>query len=296
LQVLKTQNNSVSLDDKKLLEQFNDTELNPKEFIFNLLKYRVLFDKYVIKQDLADVDESIQNWSCRKLNTDFETTIKTFNSENEDDEELVKLQIMLYYSDSTNTYNNWLQEILKLKHFSIENYTDKVWGMAKVKFQKDKLSYPSVTIFNLYFIDFLLWKLYATEIRGKDSLNEENSTDELSNIKTIIFNQKSLFNSYRFKQINSREHILSQEHARRYNINEDISNSIGNLCLISTSQNSSGNKENPIDKKKMFQNDNSSLKRLVMFENYENDKWETEQIEKHKTEIEELIKKYVSDK
>ncbi len=296
LQVLKTQNDSVSLDDKKLLEQFNDTELNPKKFIFNLLKYRVLFDKYVIKQDLADVDESKQNWSCRKLNTDFETTIKTFNSENEDDEELVKLQIMLYYSDSTNTYNNWLQEILKFEDFSIENYTDKVWGMAKVKLQKDKLSYPSVTVFNLYLIDFLLWKLYATEMRGQDSLNEENSTDELSNIKTIIFNQKSLFNSYRFKQINSREHILSQEHARRYNINEDISNSIGNLCLISTSQNSSGNKENPIDKKKMFQNDNSSLKRLVMFENYENDKWETEQIEKHKTEIEELIKKYVSNK
>jgi hypothetical protein len=59
--------------------------------------------------------------------------------------------------------------------------------------------------------------------------------------------------------------------------------------LISTSQNSSGNKENPADKKKMFQNDNSSLKRIIMFESFENDKWETEQIQKHEKEIISLI-------
>jgi len=45
----------------------------------------------------------------------------------------------------------------------------------------------------------------------------------------------------------------------------------------------------PTDKKKMFQHDNSSLKRLIMFEAFENDKWEAEQIKKHEVEINELI-------
>lgn len=275
LQVLKIKDDKVSLDDKKLLEQFSDTKPDPKDFIFDLLKYRILFDEFVVKQDLADADESKQNWGIRKLNTDFETTIKTF----ETDEELTKLQVMLYYSDSTNTYNNWLQEIMKNTDFAVDKYTEKVLTIAKNKFKKDNLSYPTISIFNLYFIDFLLWKLYKTE----------EVQENLKALKSKIDKLKGQFNNFKFRQISSREHLFSQEHAKRYSIDEDVYNGIGNLCLISTSQNSAGNKENPSDKKKMFLLDNSSLKRLIMFESYGNDKWETEQINKHKTEIELLI-------
>ena len=125
----------------------------------------------------------------------------------------------------------------------------------------------------------LLWKLYKTE----------EAEENLKSLKRKINNLKEKFSTFKFKQLNSREHLLSQEHAKRYSIDEEVYNGIGNLCLISTSQNSAGNKENPTDKKKMFLHDNSSLKRLIMFESYENDKWETEQINKHKTEIENLI-------
>ena len=186
---------------------------------------------------------------------------------------------MLYYSDSTNTYNNWLQELLKNTDFEVGIYTEKVWEIAQSKFNRYNLSYPTVSIFNLYFIDLLLWKLYKTE-----DVNEN-----LKSLKSKIDNLKSQFNNYKFRQISSREHLFSQEHAKRYFIDEEVYNGIGNLCLISTSQNSSGNKENPTDKKKMFLHDNSSLKRLIMFESYENDKWETEQINKHKIDIENLI-------
>lgn len=289
LQVLKINNNGVSLDDKNLLEQFENIKPDPKEFIFDLLKYRTLFDQFVIKQDLADADENKQNWGIRKLNADFETTIKPF----ENDEELTKLQVMLYYSDSTNTYNNWLQEIMKNTDFSIDKYTEKVLNIAKDRFKHDNLSYPTISIFNLYFIDFLFWKLYTENIKGKETYTDDNS-DSLNNLKKKIFNQKGLFNSFKFKQLSSREHLFSQEHAKRYSIDEEVYNGIGNLCLISTSQNSAGNKENPTDKKKMFLHDNSSLKRLIMFESYENDKWETEQINKHKTEIENLISETVT--
>lgn len=275
LQVLKIKNDTVSLDDKKLLEQFNDIKPDPKEFIFDLLKYRTLFDKFIIKQDLADADESKRNWRIRKLNIDFETTIKTF----ETDEELTKLQVMLYYSDSTNTYNNWLQELLKNTDFKVGKYTEIIWEITKSKFDKNKLAYPTISIFNLYFIDFLLWKLYKTE-----EVNEN-----LKPLKSKIDNLRNQFNNFKFRQISSREHLFSQEHAKRYSIDEEVYNGIGNLCLISTSQNSSGNKENPTDKKKMFQHDNSSLKRLIMFESFENDKWGEEQIKKHQEEIQELI-------
>jgi hypothetical protein len=284
LQVLKIKNDIISLDDKKLLEQFESIKLNPKEFIFDLLKYRILFDKFIIKQDLADADESKQNWGIRKLNTDFETTIKTF----ENDEELVKLQAIQYYSDSTNTYNNWLHEILKNKDFDLDKYTEILWTIAKRKFNKDNLSYPTISIFNFYFIDYLLWKLYKTE-----KVNEN-----LKSLKSKIDKLKGQFNDFKFKQLNSKEHLAAQSNPSSANILLDDLNGIGNLCLISTSQNSAGNKENPSDKKKRFLHpkpDNSSLKRLIMFESYENDKWEADQIYRHKEEIENLISNYTAD-
>ena len=288
LQVLKIKNDKISLDDKKLLEQFSDIKPDPKEYIFDLLKYRILFDKFVIKQDIADADESKQNWGIRMINTDFETKVKTYNQQNENDDKLVKLQVMLYYSDSTNTYNNWLQEILRNTDFSIDNYTKKLWNIAKGKFNKDNLFYPNISIFNLYFIDFLLWKLYDKYIKGKETFTDYNS-DTLNNLKKKIHNQRGLFNSFKFRQISSREHLAAQSNPSSASIPSDELNGIGNLCLISTSQNSACNKESPIDKKKRFQHDNSSLKRLIMFESYENDKWDTEQIDKHKIEIENLI-------
>lgn len=282
LQVLKIKNDKISLDDKKLLEQFSDTKPDPKEFIFDLLKYRIIFDKFVVKQDLADADESKQNWGIRQLNTDFETTIKTF----ENDDELLKLQVMLYYSDSTNTYNNWLHEILKNTDFAIDTHTKKVLTIAKGKFNKENLSYPNISIFNLYFIDFLLWKEYNEKVKNVTNDNE------LNELQKKIYKNKNSFNSFKFREISSREHLFSQEHAKRYAIDEIVYNCIGNLCLISTSQNSAGNKENPSDKKKLFQHDNSSLKRLIMFESFENDKWEAEQIKKHELEIIELINNF----
>lgn len=192
---------------------------------------------------------------------------------------------MLYYSDSTNTYNNWLQELLKNTDFAIDKYTEKVWDIAKDKFKKDNLSYPAISIFNLYFIDFLLWKLYKTEEVKENLKSLKSKTDKL----------KGQFNNFKFRQISSREHLFSQEHAKRYSIDEEVYNGIGNLCLISSSQNSAGNKENPSDKKKLFQHDNSSLKRLIMFESFENDKWEADQINKHKEEIINLINNYTPE-
>jgi hypothetical protein len=284
LQVLKIKNDIVSLDDKKLLEQFENIKPDPKEFIFELLKYRVLFDKYLIKQDLSDSDESKQNWGIGNLNADFETTIKTFKN----DEELTKLQVMLYYSDSTNTYNNWLHEIMKNTEFEVDLYAKKVLTIAKDKFQKDNLLYPSISIFNFYFIDFLLWKLYAQNIKGKEAFKDDNS-DILNNLKKKIFNQSKLFKSFKFRQLNSKEHLAAQSNPSSANIKPEELNGIGNLCLISSSQNSAGNKESPNDKKKRFSSDNSSLKRLIMFESFENEKWQEKQIQEHKSEILELI-------
>ena len=178
----------------------------------------------------------------------------------------------------------------------INDYTKRVFDIAKERFNKnkDKLSYPEINIFNLYYIDFLLWKLYKDEIQGLENFFAANeNADNIDMLKYKIFKKRNLFNDFKFRQISSREHLLSQEHAKRDKIDKTIYNSIGNLCLISISQNSKGNKESPDEKKKLFLDDNYSLKRIIMFESFdENGKWRPEQIQKHEKDILLLIEYY----
>jgi hypothetical protein len=288
LQVLKLKNADVSLDDKKLLDNFDKFDskseksiLEPEKFIHDLLKYRILFDKYVIKQDLTEANEEKQNWGIRT--TDNKSILKTF----ENDEELVKLQTMLYYSNPSNTNNNWLHEILKKNTFAtIDAYTEIVFDIAKGKFDKDKaqLSYPEITIFNIYFIDFLLWKLYKEKIQGKNEIFKEGT------LEYKISKNLNSFNTFKFKQLNSKEHLLPQS---KVNENQkDVLNTLGNLCLISASQNSAGNNEHPKYKKDRFAKDNSSLKRLIMFESFNGESWTEKEIEAHQTEMIKLLEEH----
>lgn len=279
LQVLKLEYDDVSLDDKSLLKAF-EKEIDSKKFIFNLLKYRSIFDKHIIKQDLSDSDEEKQNWSIRKLNTNFNDIVRTYEN---DYEYLIKLQTMLYYSNPSSTNNNWVQKILKEDYFKLEviDFSDKVFSeIAKSRFDKENLSYPNITAYNLYFIDLLLWKLYK-----KEEVNEG-----LKSLKYKIDNLKGQFNNFKFKQLNSKEHLLPQSKATESE--KSVLNNLGNLCLISTSQNSSANDQHPKYKKDKFKDDNSSLKRLIMFENFEDDKWGSTQIQKHEEEIHKLLKYY----
>jgi hypothetical protein len=143
-------NPEISLDDKKLVEQFHRADIISEEFIFDLLQYRTFFDKYVIKQELSLADENKQNWGVRKLQYKEHILVKTYgkdndSKDNEDDEELVKNQTVLYYSNTTNTYNNWLQEILKNEYWKngqkedLQFFTQRVFDIAKKRFNIERV-------------------------------------------------------------------------------------------------------------------------------------------------------------
>lgn len=224
LQVLKLKYETVSLDDKNLLKAFSENEVDSKEFIFNLLKYRVVFDKYIIKQDLSNADEEKQSWSIRKLNNQYDGVARTYK---ENYEELIKLQTMLYYSNPSNINNNWVQKILKEEYYfkkDVTEFSEKIFSeIVKPRFDETKLIYPDITAYNLFFIDFLLWKFWKEEtVEDKDikGVNEDNmltNEDKKDNLKARMHkivkiegkeNYQNLFQNFTFKQLNSKEHLL----------------------------------------------------------------------------------------
>jgi len=280
LQVLKaTHKNGASLDDKKLLSEFNNVS-DAKTFITNLLEYRIKFDKYIIKQD----DSSTPNWGIRTLNNAKDSEVNTFPDDTKTKEELVNLQTMFYYSNPSNSNNNWVQLVLKQDEFNADKLIKMLFDHAKERFNlNNKLSYPEVPIFNFYFIEFLLWRKYKEGIQGITSTNPFDS----DTLEYKIFEKRNGFQTFKFRQLNSKEHLYPQSYKEIKN-----SNSIGNLCLISTNQNSQGNKESPAQKRERYKDENSSLKRLIMFQSFDSDTWKEEQIEKHENEIITLLNEF----
>lgn len=287
LQVLKLKNETISLDDKKLIEQFEN--IDGLEFITDLLLFRIKFDQYVIKQDLSDADSEKQNWEVRKYNKSNETYTHRFSHNSE----LVKLQTMLYYSNPSNTNNNWLQAILRFEQPNHqEAFTLFLFNYAKDRFNPDDLVYPAIPTYNFYYIDFLLWKLYREQFNETNQENE--SANKCTNDKIIALQKRikqnaALFHTFKFRQLSSKEHLLPQSEAT--DKQKLVLDHLGNLCLISAAQNSSANNKHPSYKLKSYK-DNSSLKRLMMYETFNGDNWGVQEIQTHEEEILALLDYY----
>ena len=291
-----------SFDDKKLLEVFKDY-LNAEEFIVALLKYRIYFDKYIIKNDLSNNNDS--KWGIRTFDTIMETKENAFENTNEE-EKIEMLQAMFYYATISNDKKDW---ILKLLEGELEE--NDLYAVLKLQFkeiikdislEKDGY-YPIVPAKTFYYLEYILWEIYYDYVRGEDKVVRP---EVISPILTKIDRVKGSFSSFYFRQLSSKEHLLSQNKISTIKVDENLSfdkqekerekilHCFGNLCLISSSENSSANKEHPEYKKESFYN-NTSLKRLMMFETFsgtDHMKWNTEEIEEHQKEMNILLDFY----
>jgi hypothetical protein len=291
-----------SFDDKKLLDVFKDYT-DVKEFIVALLKYRIYFDKYIIKNDLSSSNDS--KWGIRTYDaTDMETKEVAF--ENKDKEDKIEmLQAMFYYATISNDKKEWLLTLLKNGTTEADNLYACLHCLLKQNINNISLNteyYPFITAKTFYYFEYMLWEVYYKYVQGGNTYYP----NEIKRICDKINNSKDEFNKFYFRQLSSKEHLLAQNKISTIEVDTNlpieaqeqqkskILNSFGNLCLISNVENSSAGKDNPEDKKKFYYN-SISLKRLLMFETFsrdDNSKWNTEEINKHQEEMNTLLEFY----
>ncbi|WP_312765514.1 DUF262 domain-containing protein [Epilithonimonas sp.] len=275
-------------DDKKLLEIFKDY-VDSENFIIELLKTRIYFDKYVVKQVL-NADDKNQNWGIR----DFETKDNIYNLketafENSKYEDKIEmLQSMFYYSGIANIKKEWLVNLLKEQPKSDEEIYNNLLRLFHLEINKINISekYPEINTKTFYYIDYMLWETYFNFLKGETNLDKLPLA--IKNLGGKI--NKDLFSNFKFRQLNSKEHLLPQSQANKEE--EIVLNDLGNLCLISASQNSSANDQHPKYKRRDFQSDNSSLKRLIMFANFIEDEYSINSIKAHQDEMVEFLDYY----
>lgn len=275
LHVLKaTKDDNVSLDDKKLLEAFgangSDIKVDPTEFVLALLKYRLLFDRYIIKRD------NDEKWSLLTLEP-TKTGFSYVNSFGKDEtfalnQHLVMILSMFHVSNPALVYKRWLNGALKLLGKMIEQ--DKKIGvdgakyLAQLELQSDRYFAdicPSAEeeilnnalhigtgVQNFVFnrLDYLLWK----KLTAKEPFDGVN-------MDYITYH----FNSFKFAFRTSVEHYFPQNDSSGVNRMSDVDR-FGNLCLISPSNNSKLSNYSPQDKKNFYKETNraESLKQAFM--------------------------------
>lgn len=199
----------------KLLETFNNQQLSSTEtklFLDNLLKYRLLFDYFIIRRNSQD----------HRSNT-YTLHFSDGSSSNKD---VIHYQSMLYVSSS---YYLWLLPLFQQlkqflakpipKDFSFLTYLKK-WDNDRLVDTFPVLKYGSIDRYWFWRLDYYLWEERAVFFKGK-SLR--------------------IANNYIFKPNRSIEHIAPQTPKNESNVKLDsnLLHAFGNLAMISSGQNSS---------------------------------------------------------
>lgn len=267
----------VLLDDKKLIDNFNNYLLSKKdpelikEFGYYLLKLRFLFDKYVIKREYTgDKDR----WSLKRLKISSNPSIYyvyTFNKDENEDKDnttnsIIMIQSMFHVSNPTMIYKHWLNGTLKWLNEHFEEGTDEIDGEKFLKYlQRMGAAFmydhylPAGSESNIsYSFDDII---YTNNCNLKNrEINESTwkNLDKGTAVENYIFNyldyvlwlenenskeKDDKISRFKFSFRSSVEHFYPQNPIGGDPLDPDDSDNrivdrFGNLCLISYSKNS----------------------------------------------------------
>ena len=301
LLVLKLMDDKTVLDDKKLLEQFNEKILNEKneetkknkvkKFFWILLKARYLFDCYVIKRELSS-----GKWILKSLSVEKNKKEKTLKNTFDDDsknKQILMLLSMFEVSFPNYSYKSWLFETLKYLTGNAQNcesgykiymvdadgYIKHLEDSAKKKRDEygrcissedlnnfdafDKGTAVPNFIFNL--LDYKLWKKEKDKEKDKD---------------------KDKYKDFEFTYRDSVEHFYPQNPIGGKPV-ENV-DSFGNLCLITSDMNSRLNNLLPSAKRDIW-NASKSQPSIKLSKMLEPKEWDENAIRSHKREMLEIL-------
>lgn len=270
----------IKLDDKRLLEIFalvmkkcTDKSAFVKRFIMELLKLRILFDRYIIKREsynekegwslknLKKYEKSKVNYVCSFNNVDYE------DEENDIGRDIRMLESMFHVSAPTQIYKHWLNATLLYiyqKQDDIDSYEfrDYLYRLActymldRYLCERDKI----VDFDEIIYKDF-----------GDPQKNPQNNKvfwqmiDQGCNVENFVFNfydyviwkkNNVKYKKFEFSYRTSVEHFYPRHPMLGYDdLRGNGLDDFGNLCLISRSMNSKFSNNMPKAKVENFGNE-----------------------------------------
>lgn len=303
-----TESNEITLDDKKLLATFEQklNALNDDtkhdwviKFSENLLRLRFIFDNFIIQNSFEDNNRDETNWTLKKavrqdkngwkyVQTEFQNTFDNNQST------IIQLQSMFAVTFTSNRDTKWLYETMSFlfknssqlvnDNFSVEfkYFLEKL----AVKFAEERIfidheikSYQEfVPVYAFNFIDYVLWT----------RCDEEQFKKVFSDAKNFKFRYRQSIEHWYPQNPNEEDTNLKK-------LDDNYLHSIGNLCLITQSQNSKFSNLRPESKAK-WKDDFSTQSLKLQWMKYITDKeqqWSKKQIDKMSKEVNQYVNDFI---
>lgn len=274
--------NDIPLNDKDLLKVFRILKnyIQPDLFVKQLLFYRVVFDRYVIRVDAKD---SISKWELAYLRKHSENNgcyvRNTFGKGDYEEIEkandiVIKGMSLLQVSYPQRKYKNFLNTILSWFSYGKVRY-DFNWFMPKL----------NGLILSTY--------KHLEEEYGQSLYCLGTKTPRfLLNLIDYLYYRDGHVTDFDFKYYNSVEHHLPQSRENYSKVKREILDSIGNLFLLSRRANSSLNDGDPLTKARKTMQSLDSFppnRKYIYTHTIDNRGWEAKDIEEHTEQIKELF-------
>lgn len=321
LHVLRIQTQEdISLDDKRLILLF-DEELKKhtdklafvKLFGYNLLKCKWLFDSFVIKREFT---QSGDRWSLKRLKW-YDSTrtsyVKTFKGNEKPNRKILMLLAMFHVSTPTMVYKHWLNAALNYvfqqTEITPQAYANYLQELARA-FLFDRYLANKENQSEIEFFDIIFTNKGESKNKGNAEKIDWGQLDMGTDVENFVFNmldfaiwKKGLsenlaIDTKDFEFATGRssvEHFYPQNPKNGVLLDQKehqkFCNRFGNLCLISSSKNSSLSNYDPIAKRNHYQAvKGESLKLRYMMK--EADIWDNNAIGKHSKAMIELLKSF----
>lgn len=279
---------TIPLDERKLKEVFDKDEiesvLQADEFLSELLRTRIFFDKYVVKSRMEN--GSVKQWKLCHINKSDGKYYEKNTFDVDTGEKIVRLQSMLQVTYRTRRYKDWLYRILVLDERDISTpetflkwlyeYLRKrikeVVGEGELnEFFRLGLRTPHLI---LNALDYLMWE--------RDS----------NNLREFIFAYRNSV------EHNHPQHQLANDHVGDEWTNEDIDD-IGNLCMMYSRANSSLNNRSAEDKSRCYSADELRTlppmqQRMYELTNQNQYGWTSAKMRKHSEDLRVLLTDFVN--
>lgn len=276
--------NDAGLDDKKFIDCLKDNwscSEKALKFIYSLLKYRYLFDRYIIKREYKGTYKVEGRWSLQRLEayedvrgkkpTYNATPLGAENGENEDnDNKLLRLlQSCLRVTYTSPKTMHWIARVLSavnkgangknviklLEQYCCNKVVDSDY-LQRTGFGIDRIVFT--------YLDYVLCR--------------DNPTK---------------FKEFQFQFRTSIEHFFPQHPINRNDVDEKNRDSFGNLALITVSANSKFSNMIPIHKVEQYGDIIAQSPKLMIMSDLlrgNNREWNDDFVIKHNNEMLELLK------
>lgn len=296
LHVLRVQTKTnVALDDKRLIDSFQifldeKDEVKQKQFVkdfgYNLLKLKHLFDQYIIKREF--IREKDQ-WSLKVLKWYAGNKVSYVNSIEEEalNKEIIMLLSMFHVSTPTLVYKHWLNGALNYLFDQNEvngnDYKDYLLKLGQAYLFDRYIAKDAIDYFEM------IYKNQSTSLNKNSGAYNFDSLNKGTSVENFVFNYLDFIlwkegaegsSTFEFTFRSSVEHYYPQNPiSKDHKIEVSVYDLFGNLCLISSSKNSRLSNHMPSAKKDYYYKVGAdSLKQQLMMS--ESD-WTEKEIRDH---------------